>query len=525
MQGRVIKVADMLDKKAWAPEWQEAIVLLSGLLQTAEPLLGLLCDAAIDDTFRHRLAIAGKCLGELRDIGLYEQRLRQITGDIWRTYLAYGDSLGVIEATVMDAFPALVQVEGEVADGISFLQWLVADLRNTTTARRDMHGLRKVGFMAATGTVLDQLLDMLTERPGPVGSSLTADVLGSLGSMATGKVARRLEQKLREMLQNPDRDVKARAAEALGRMGTRAVSEELLDNLVEMLKCSDWLLQVSAAWAFAAWGPRAARNDVIDRFIEMLRAPDEDPGTAAEVTEALRRFGKKAASSNVKERLLTLLRARNIEVQGAAAGALGEIFGKSGDRAVLGLATAMLQGLDSEGHWLAVDILRAAGPRVATSTVVDRLIQIILDPRAEAVLIAAEALGELKPTAVRGEVIERVMQMVKWSPSAQKMCISTLSKMPSDAVRGPVIEQLIELLCDPDPSVQIGGAELLVAIGGEPGCGAVAERISALWTNPVCKYDAVPVLQKMMVQGARLFGEDRSLTVSWVGELSKIPIL
>ena len=63
--GREVSVAHLVDRKAWDPAWQEVIILLAGRLQDPTPLLTLLADEKKDDLFRHRLALAGRCLPEI----------------------------------------------------------------------------------------------------------------------------------------------------------------------------------------------------------------------------------------------------------------------------------------------------------------------------------------------------------------------------------------------------------------------------------------------------------------------------
>jgi hypothetical protein len=57
----------LVDRKAWDPAWQEVLVFAAGQLagQRPRPLLEALADAGRDDLFRHRLALAARCLAEV----------------------------------------------------------------------------------------------------------------------------------------------------------------------------------------------------------------------------------------------------------------------------------------------------------------------------------------------------------------------------------------------------------------------------------------------------------------------------
>ena len=54
-----------VDACAHLPAWHEVIVFLAGLLRQPAPLLRVLADPKRDDRFRHRLALAARCLPEL----------------------------------------------------------------------------------------------------------------------------------------------------------------------------------------------------------------------------------------------------------------------------------------------------------------------------------------------------------------------------------------------------------------------------------------------------------------------------
>jgi hypothetical protein len=62
--GRQRPVAELLDEKAWLPEWQEVFVFLGGLLAEPRPLLELLTDRQKGDDLGHRLALASRVLAE-----------------------------------------------------------------------------------------------------------------------------------------------------------------------------------------------------------------------------------------------------------------------------------------------------------------------------------------------------------------------------------------------------------------------------------------------------------------------------
>jgi hypothetical protein len=58
-------VAGRIDRWSWHPRWEPVIWLLAGQLDDPAPLLELLANESTDDVFRHRLALAALCLGEI----------------------------------------------------------------------------------------------------------------------------------------------------------------------------------------------------------------------------------------------------------------------------------------------------------------------------------------------------------------------------------------------------------------------------------------------------------------------------
>jgi hypothetical protein len=60
-------VHKLLDRKAWDPAWSEVVLFAAARMRDPGGLLAALWNPAADDYHRHRLALAARCLGEIRE--------------------------------------------------------------------------------------------------------------------------------------------------------------------------------------------------------------------------------------------------------------------------------------------------------------------------------------------------------------------------------------------------------------------------------------------------------------------------
>ncbi|HEX5444138.1 MAG TPA: HEAT repeat domain-containing protein [Pirellulales bacterium] len=100
-----------------------------------------------------------------------------------------------------------------------------------------------------------------------------ADALARIGDASVPSLV--------EILQDPDRDVRAQAARALARMGPRA--EPAIPALIAALNDSDKEVRMGAARALGQIGPPAA--EAVPDLIQALKDPRNKPAEQPEVAE------------------------------------------------------------------------------------------------------------------------------------------------------------------------------------------------------------------------------------------------
>ncbi|MBI4493363.1 MAG: HEAT repeat domain-containing protein [Chloroflexi bacterium] len=288
-------IAELVDRKAWDPAWWECLVFLAAELDRAAPLLQVVADQRKDDYFRHRLALAARCLGEI-DFERASHDLRTLRDEITAStfQIVWERAIGAIPTvTTMHerALPALVQAEGCYQQQ-PLLHWL------SRTARGG------AGHQRAAAT----------------------ELLGALGAAAHPEV---LPALLDCLLHDGDVGVRARAVEALGAMGVAAAAHsEVLPALLDhLLHDGDVGVCWKAAEALGALGvPAAAHSEVLPALLDRLRN-DGNVGVRGRAAEVLRAMGEAAAAhSEVLPTLLDRLRNdRAADVRWRAAGALGAL--------------------------------------------------------------------------------------------------------------------------------------------------------------------------------------------------------
>src|SRR5882724_7112984 len=121
---------DLVDRKAWDPDWAEVFPFLTGHLAKSPQLAGrvlvILKDENKDDDFRHRLALAAQCLPEARGLsgGVPDEIATTVVTLCWN----------VIKQNRKSAFTTLLRGlssighSGRRVGHVSLEQWLLDEL-------------------------------------------------------------------------------------------------------------------------------------------------------------------------------------------------------------------------------------------------------------------------------------------------------------------------------------------------------------------------------------------------------------
>lgn len=155
-----VTLRQLIDRKAWDPRWQEVITFLAGQLTAPLPLLNLLATEKHDDIFRHRLALAARCLPELRETTnasqvATQERITTASFALWLQHETKGTAATIPHFTRI--LPALGQVNSR-KESNSLLLRISQQLRETKAEVR----LSLIGALGRMGACVAQHPQVLT---------------------------------------------------------------------------------------------------------------------------------------------------------------------------------------------------------------------------------------------------------------------------------------------------------------------------------------------------------------------------
>jgi HEAT repeat protein len=386
-----------IDRKAWLPAWQEAIVMVARLLDDPAPLLRMLADEQHDDLFRHRLILSVRALSEVRESdrpdGLAEQ---------------------IVHGTIQ-----LWQRHAE-ADTLWKFEHLNRALATVATLNRPIEA-----------PLLDGLVNLLTSRNGSASTRFwVVQGLQDLGSTASNAVPA-----LTKLLDHEDWKVRRTAATALGRIGPMAASA--IPRLVQMVRDEHEVVRDKKDYFqlldenddprdAAAKGLGRIGAAAVGHLISLLG--DENGDVRGAAAEALGESDEHAATT-VPE-LMQVLHDKNWEVQSKAAAALGsigppaaaavsdliQILQEAGSSGAVGKRlvgdTILTRGRDyGLMDWGALELLRTVAWALgrigsAASAATPALLELQTDSRDDALSRGvAEALAAIDPAADASSIL------------------------------------------------------------------------------------------------------------------------
>ena len=164
----------MIDKKAWSPDWEEPIRYMAGALRHdgEEKLLRILADERRDDAFKHRLALAAKCLPELSDYGgAIGREVAFRTISFWWQCVRKWKSGAVRH--LAESLPSLTQCNLE-HEGQQFREWVRSKLKQE----------QRSGALEPSEAVLHILTTHLRDKPDEMAALQTIREMGVAASQA-----------------------------------------------------------------------------------------------------------------------------------------------------------------------------------------------------------------------------------------------------------------------------------------------------------------------------------------------------
>jgi HEAT repeat protein/energy-coupling factor transporter ATP-binding protein EcfA2 len=437
--GKPVTVCHLVDHKAWDSAWEEVVKLLAGQLNDPAPLLEMLSDEKPtetnpngDDMFRHRLALAAKCLPEIPQeirkkpniVTLVDQITTQAFGLWWKHRIEHTE-VGIEAITI--ALPALAQANGCYLNSKPMLTWLAAALKDETgnVQSRAVAALGEMGAAAATPDIYAALHTALKEPE----SEVRLRAAWALGEMGAAAATPDIHAALHTALKEPESEVRLRAVWALGEMGAAAATPDIIVVLLAALKDPEIEVRGRAAWVLGEMGAAAATPDILAALLHAAlqdqngyvywsaaralgsmgaATPDSLAALQDKNSDVLRwmaafALGKMGAAAATPETLAALaaLQDKNSEVRGRAALALGKMGAAAATPDIHAALHAALQDQNNEVRRRAEWALGKMGAAAATPAILAALHATLKDQDSNVRWRAAATLAELMKLGVR----------------------------------------------------------------------------------------------------------------------------
>jgi HEAT repeat protein len=453
--GQRVPVSLLVMKKAWLPEWQEALVLLGACLREVplvDRFIGLLLVEAADLS-GDRLGLAAVALREqpLRVRRSLTRRANEVSAKAFE--LSWEGNGSRLRA----AWRALGKLDGQIADGSKVtvsLARIVVDDANPRAIR-----LKAARFLASMG--------------GGAAEALTALVQAVVGAASN--------------------DVRALAAYALGEFGEAAARSKVLATFMQVLEgdSDSWMRQM-AAEALGNLGDAAVRPEVLARLVQAVER-DSDAGVRKAATIALGKSWEPEAQPPV---LAALVRALGGDVDGRVRDSAAYLLGNIGEieakpEISAALVRAVIGDADHQVRYQAATALMRMGEASRRLDVLAMPVQAL----AETVLGNADAqmrsraaygLGQLGKAAARPEVLAVLVLAVESDSDAgvRQTAVGALEKHGAVAPHPQVLAVLARAVeRDVDAGVRDSAAQMLGWLGK---VAARSEVLAALVRAVLC---------------------------------------
>lgn len=474
-------VAEMVDRKAWDSAWEEALVFLAGMLGDPTPMVFSLADERSDDLFRHRLALAARCLGEISAERLGSSESRKIRDGattaafslLWQSHER--GTVAVVEH-LQRVFPALAAGSGEAWD-TSVIEALRSRMRAEEVSQRLRAMevvealIRQAGLCDAR--IIGALVERLLNDDDAHVRGHAAHALGTMGEPAAaypGLIEALLDRFLHD---DDERNGRGTAAWALGAIG-RYVPDKvpLLDTIVGLVDGPDRMgrflaMNVLSEMGEAISGHAGARNALVRCLIG-----NQDSLERAKAAETLGAIECEAPHPDTVGALTGALRDESGRVREDAIRALDRIGDPITRRPEI-LHALLHHALDDDYY----DSQRAASRSLASALaggkdlprVLDTLISRLDDGNRDRRVDAAKILGVLGEAATNDARVLRVLvDRLQHDDDAwvQEEAGAALGAMGDRAAWYPgVVESLRMRLHDPHPNTRSNAARALGDLG------------------------------------------------------------
>ena len=498
MGDRKLTIRNLVECKSWDDKWQEVICFMAGLLDDPKPLLALLMDPKKDDYFRHRLALAVKCLPELtgQTQSAKTDMVDSITDTIIRllgqaqqkdTEIAFDHLIRVI--------PFLCQTGGKIRGQI-WWEWLVQKLRSKKEKenRVALVFLRNSGS-AAVSPILNALSDMLRgdnayewhtgaaaiEVMGPAAGSkqvllalaqlltnrdkaICQTAMGALRAIGEAAATRPILDLVYEVLTSSDEELRLEAIWTIEAIGPPGLDHPIVEELQLLAESNDWIVQKAVFRALHEMGPSAAEGPVSEAFIKIIETQ------RYEKLESAIKVIEDAVTTGVADHILTHLAGKIDRISRENCDAAGRAFqairSRTAAKTVLSELTQLLESGNVAAQERALRIIAAMGPAAASGQIVVSLASMLLSSDWAVRSYAAMAIEALVPAAVPEHIFSALAELLQSDhENDQQIAVEAIESLKSSVASPTLLDILVHMLENQPGHKQVIAIRAIRAIG------------------------------------------------------------
>jgi HEAT repeat protein len=479
-----------VSKKAWLPEWEEVICLLAGRLMNPAPLLEILANPQRtkhnphgDDMFRHRLALAARCLPEIdpairKSLSAIIDRITTTAFCLWWDYRCNTRNDAVPH--LKRALPALSQINGYVVGpvtirlygmGMKGQQFLLnssqrlplSDLILCLLQKDRVRGIAEEAAAAMGGALanlefLNTLAPMLRDQRRDMMSAAATAVKAMGAAAATPDILDALVALLRDTSMNYG------LVGIVAAMGKAAATPVILNAIPDLLRGENRYVRLKAAEAVAAMGAESATPDILNALAGLLRDSDYDVRSAG--VRAVAAMGTTATTHNFHIALTNLLGDQTEYVRQTAAEAI-TAMGAATTSQISGALADLLRNQDQTAKIAALRAVAAMGAAVATPDILNALADMLRNQNLDVRLKAAEAVSAMGTVAASPDILNALADMLRnQNLDVRLKAAEAVSAMGTVAASPDIPNALADLLCDrQNQTARIAARQAVAAIG------------------------------------------------------------
>lgn len=470
VQRTTVTVRELINHVAWLPTWQEIIPLFCAELEQPIPLLELLFEAGRDDCYRHRLALAARCLSELQGTPRPKtahdrDKLLSLGRSIIDATLdccieireeqrqATGVKVPSLGSHLERCLPALARWEAKQG-GRS--RWADALLQEIDEPDRE-HRYAALAIMRSlppeqSPWPIERLFKLLDHDDVTVRTVAATCLSRHRGS----RFIQRDVERLIENFHSTDLALGMACADALASMdGT--LDPQITARVISLIQDQNGRLRQVAAKAIAGWGERLDES-----HREKLRhlCHDPDPGICSAAVIASSGFATHVTKSDF-EFLRALLSNTDLNVQHAAAAALACLRPQIDDVQFSHLAS-LLRDSNPNLRYAALHAFSGMNGQIPHECL-DEFIRLVEDTDGGVRAAAARAI-EHSPGLIRPIHLDSLRRLLTHdSPGVRHAAACALGGL-SDHLDSADVELLLRSLQDHDEGVRTATGRALAAV-------------------------------------------------------------